>query len=63
MNGESEGKSSNDDGARVQIVDITVPFRSMVILLVKLAIAVVPAAVIVYLAYSVIFAVIGKSFS
>jgi len=45
--------------AKVSIVDIKIPFLSMVILLVKLSIAAIPAFIIMSFVGSILFAMFG----
>ena len=45
--------------AKVSIVDIKIPFLSMVILLVKLSIAAIPAFIIMSIVGSILFAMFG----
>lgn len=49
----------NNSASRVNIVDISMPFWSMVVFMVKAAIASIPAFIILSVIGSVVFAVLG----
>jgi len=66
MNATDEQSDRNEQGERnqqhVTITDIKMPFLSMVVFMVKAAIASIPAFIILSLIGSVMFAVLGFSF-
>lgn len=49
----------NDDKREVVITDIQIPFLSMVVLMVKIAIASIPAMIIITILTSIFMAIIG----
>jgi len=51
----------SDDVAKVSIIDIKMPFLSMVVFLVKLSIAAIPAFIIMSIVGSFLFAVFGTA--
>ena len=53
---------SGDDRQRVVVTDIKMPFASMVVFLVKLAIAAIPAMIILSLIGALVTALIGAFF-
>lgn len=52
----------HDDAREVVVVDIKIPFWSMVVLMVKWAIAAIPAVIILFLLSAIISAVLGGVF-
>jgi len=59
MNQQTTGEHMNNN---VTIIDIKMPFISMVIFMVKAAIASIPAMIILSIIGSIIFAVLGFTF-
>jgi len=59
MNPQTTGERMNNN---VTIIDIKMPFISMVIFMVKAAIASIPAMIILSIIGSIIFAVLGFTF-
>jgi hypothetical protein len=51
-----------DDTTKVTVTDIKMPFGSMVIFMLKWAIASIPAAIIFFLLAGIVFAVLGGIF-
>ncbi|MEO1889905.1 MAG: hypothetical protein ABGX33_08305 [Cycloclasticus sp.] len=51
----------NTETTKVSIIDVKMPFISMVIFLVKLSIAAIPAFVIMSIVASILFAVFGTA--
>jgi len=47
-----------DEYSKVVVTDIKIPFRSMVVLMVKLAVATIPALIILSVVGSVIFGIL-----
>jgi len=56
-----EFKMDTQDNIKVSIIDIKMPFLSMVIFLVKLSIAAIPAFIIMSIVGSFLFAVFGTA--
>jgi len=56
-----EFKMDNQDTTKVSIIDIKMPFISMVVFLVKLSIAAIPAFIIMSIVGSILFAVFGTA--
>jgi hypothetical protein len=57
-----EKRMENNNANKVNIVDIEMPFWSMVVFMVKAAIASIPAFIILTIIGSVVFAVLGGIF-
>ena len=55
--------SDNNQNREVTVVDIKMPFISMVVFLVKLSIAAIPAVIIVSIIFSLISALFGGLFA
>ena len=51
----------NQDITKVSIIDIKMPFTSMVVFLVKLSIAAIPAFIIMSIVASILFAIFGTA--
>ena len=51
----------NHSVSQVSIIDIKVPFLSMVVFLVKLSIAAIPAFIIISIIASILFAIFGTA--
>ncbi|HIF17640.1 MAG: hypothetical protein ABGX33_02610 [Cycloclasticus sp.] len=51
----------NTETTKVSIIDVKMPFISMVIFLVKLSIAAIPAFIIMSIVASILFAVFGTA--
>ena len=49
----------NDDTREVVVVDVKIPFWSMVVLMVKWAIAAIPAVIILFVLSAIISALLG----
>jgi hypothetical protein len=56
----SEVTGMSTDSSKVVVTDIKIPFRSMVILMVKWAVATIPALVILILFGSITFGIISS---
>ncbi|KLV08670.1 hypothetical protein C9I92_01270 [Photobacterium ganghwense] len=54
--------SAENDKQEVTVVDVKMPFTSMVIFLVKLAIASIPAVIILSIIFALLMAVFGGMF-
>jgi len=52
-----------EDGQRVVVVDVKMPFGSMVVFLIKLAIASIPAAIILFFISLIASAIFGGIFA
>lgn len=52
----------SDEKQEVVVVDVRMPFWSIVVLMVKLAIAAIPALLILFMIGSVVVAVLGSMF-
>ncbi len=52
-----------DEKQKVAVTDIDMPFRSMVVFMVKWALASVPAAIILFVAYAFMAAFMGSCFA
>ena len=49
----------NDDAREVVVVDVKIPFWSMVVLMVKWAIAAIPAVIILFVLSAIVSALLG----